>query len=416
MNKTMKTLLLGLGIFGAIAAAVFIFYSMRTPATPKLPSPTPKPIIASTPTPSPETPSIDVVDSTAACDVKFSVTEELVPGLNCVSKDLYKDVDSNDAGTYTLTGNKLADSFTLVPGDTYVYSISYKNTGTGAIDGKITDVLPTGLTYVDSSDGCTFTQSSRTITCTIPSVAASGTGHMEVRFSVDKDTSVASIKNTATVTPTTGDASTCSVTNPVFHSAAPSGSPSSSPSPSPVAQLDCVSKRVYQDNSSNSAGKYFLNTQVTDTTTLTDGYVVVFNILIKNAGGAAVPDTKITDVLSSNLTFMDAESGCTYASDNRTLTCDVGNLAANTETSRSFRARIGVGGATAVANTADVFSSNGQRDSCSVTINAQGKIVETVPSPVPSALPQAGVFEVTAGTLGVGVLLLIAGAVGLLLL
>lgn len=207
----------------------------------------------------------------------------------------------------------------------------------------------------------------------------------------------------------------------------PSPSPSPSPSGTPIvyvspspstpasADLDCVSKEVYADDARNRAGFYYLESRIADASSLASGTTIVYSIIAKNHGGSSVPDTKITDTLSSNLTFIDADSDCTYDSGTRTVTCTIGTLAAGAQAQRSIRARINVSSNTSIANTAEVFSSNGQRNSCSVQLDATGKIV-TPPSPVPTALPVAGVFEVTAGTIGVGVVFLILGALGLLLL
>lgn len=206
-------------------------------------------------------------------------------------------------------------------------------------------------------------------------------------------------------------------------SPSPSPSPSETPivyvSPSPSipasADLDCVAKEVYADDARNRAGFYYLESRIAEASSLASGTTIVYSVIAKNHGGSSVPDTKITDTLSSNLTFVDADSDCTYDSGTRTVTCTIGTLAAGAQAQRSIRARINVASNTSIANTAEVFSSNGQRNSCSVQLDATGKII-TPPSPVPTELPQAGVFEVTAGTIGVGVVFLILGALGLLLL
>ncbi len=190
---------------------------------------------------------------------------------------------------------------------------------------------------------------------------------------------------------------------------------SPSPSTPASADLDCVSKEVYADDARNRAGFYYLESRIAEASSLASGTTVVYSIIAKNHGGSTVPDTKITDTLSSNLTFVDADSDCTFDSATRTVTCTIGTLAAGAQAQRSIRARINVSSNTSIANTAEVFSSNGQRNSCSVQLDATGKIV-TPPSPVPTELPVAGVFEVTAGTIGVGVVFLILGALGLLLL
>lgn len=215
-------------------------------------------------------------------------------------------------------------------------------------------------------------------------------------------------------------------------SSTPSSSPSTSPSPSPSesapvyaspspstppsASLSCASKKMYEDDSRNRAGFYYLEKEITDTNTLSNGQIIVYNVVTKNSGGNSAPDTTITDELSSNLTYVDGDSGCTYDSASRTVTCTIGTLSANSEAQRSFRSKVTVAGTQSVANTAEVTSTNGQRDSCSITIDATGLVVESTSTPTPSSLPVAGIFEVTAGTLGIGMLLLILGGLGLLLI
>lgn len=197
----------------------------------------------------------------------------------------------------------------------------------------------------------------------------------------------------------------------------PGSSATPSPSPSGItsSELECVVKRVYEDDAQNTSGVYYLNREIVDTNTLTNGQVIVYNIVIANTGNAEVPGTTIDDVLSSNLTFQDASSGCTYDSGSRKVTCDVGFLPANTETSKSIRVTVAVAGTTSINNRADVYSTNGQRDTCEIAVSTTGTI-EQPPSPVPTALPEAGVMEVTTATLSLGVLLLLMGGLGLLLL
>ncbi len=173
---------------------------------------------------------------------------------------------------------------------------------------------------------------------------------------------------------------------------------------------------MYQDDSRNQAGLYYLQTEITNANTVQDGQMIVYNVTVANNGGNSAPDTKITDPLSSNLTYVDGDSACTYDNGTRVVTCTVGTLAGSSQAGRSFRVKVSVAGATSVANTAQVASSNGQSSSCSVQINATTGQVVPPPSSAPTALPVAGVFEVTTGTLGVGLLLLVAGALGLLLI
>ena len=207
----------------------------------------------------------------------------------------------------------------------------------------------------------------------------------------------------------------------VSPSPSPSSSASSSPSPSasasipPSAALDCVAKKAYEDDSRNRAAFYYMEKEIANASTVSSGATILYNVVAKNTGGNSVPDTTITDKLSSNLTYLDGDTGCTYDTTTRVVTCTIGTLAAGSEAQRSFRVKVSASGTTAIANTAEVSSTNGQRDSCSITMDATGAVV-VAPSPVPTALPVAGVFEVTVGTVGIGLLLLLGGVLGLLLI
>ena len=458
MTHKMKALMIGLGVVAVIALSVLVVNLVRAPKQSAQPSPVP----AS----SPVTPEI-FETTTDACSLSFTVAPpELVPGLNCENKKIYKDDPDNVAGDYVLAGNELISSTKLEYGKQYVYVINYKNSGTGAVGGEIVDKLPTGTSFVDGSSGCKY--SAGDVTCPVDTVDASSAGYVAIRIKVASDTTATSFKNSAVLTPDAGESSTCTITNAVspvspvcndacnetnllcasdqvcyyedegdttglcrnptckteadctcpLSSSSPKSSPSDTPAPSDTPKtpdLSCIVKRVYEDDSRNSAGTYYLNNEITDTNTLTNGQTIVYNVVASNGGGATSPDVKITDKLSTNLTFVDASTGCSYDGGSRVVTCDLGDIGANTQASKSIRVKIGVAGKTSIANTAEVFSSNGQTDSCSISVSATGEIVQP-PSPVPSTLPEAGVFEITAGTLGLGLVLLLLGGLGLLLL
>ncbi len=215
----------------------------------------------------------------------------------------------------------------------------------------------------------------------------------------------------------TTDAS-CVVVSPtpsISPSPTPSQSPTPSPSTPPVAALDCVAKKMYMDDSRNRAGFYYMENEILDTNTLQNGQTIVYNVVTKNAGGNSAPDTTITDVLASSLTYIDGDSDCIYDATTRVVTCTIGTLSANSEAQRSFRVQVAATGTVSIANTAEVTSTNGQRDSCSIRVDATGMVIVAA-SPAPTTLPVAGVFEVTAGTIGIGFILLVLGALGLLLI
>ncbi|GEM_PF-3618850 len=208
-------------------------------------------------------------------------------------------------------------------------------------------------------------------------------------------------------------------------SLSPSPSPSLSPSPSPSAppgaELDCVVKRAYKDETTNTAGNYSLSREIVDTNTVLVGDRIVFNIVAGNHGGLAASDVvTVTDTLGTAVEFVDSESSCSYTASNRKVSCTLGAIAGGAEKAVSFRVSVVSAGSKAVANTATVSSTNGQTDSCTIAISSTGIVQSPTPNPSPSSppeeLPTAGIMSFTTGTIGAGILLLLLGALGLLML
>ncbi len=202
----------------------------------------------------------------------------------------------------------------------------------------------------------------------------------------------------------------------------PSESPSPTPSPSapPAPKLSCVVKRVYQDESDNSPGFYYLRREILDTATVEVGENIVFNVVVRNDGGGELTGVMINDKLSTAVEFEDADGGCSYKSTTRELSCEVGSLSEGMEGAKSFRVKVLSAGRDAIANTAEVTSEDGQSASCSIVLDSEGKVVPPPsPSPVaaaPSALPNAGIMEITTRRMGWGVGLILLGLLGVWLL
>lgn len=216
-----KTLVAIIGVIIAMTIVVGVYFLVQQQTEQiTTPSPTPK-VVAS---PSPQTPGIFEVTGNA-CNTTFTVTGE--PGLFCDSKDAYYDDPLNEEDDYTLTTEYTSGDLVEV-GDVIVYVIGYTNSGTAAIDGRITDVLPVGLEFVDADSPCIYTPSTRTVSCDLGSVVAGGASQRAYRARVLDSAIGTTLSNTASVTPTGESATTCS-----FDLEVPEGSASPSPSPSP---------------------------------------------------------------------------------------------------------------------------------------------------------------------------------------
>lgn len=86
-------------------------------------------------------------------------------------------------------------------GDVLTYTVSYANPGKDSATVTITDVLPSGLTYVDksASDGGIYNNRANTLTWTIEGVKPGTTGVVTFRATVNEDAVQQGIGNKATV-------------------------------------------------------------------------------------------------------------------------------------------------------------------------------------------------------------------------
>lgn len=428
MNK--KTLLLILGIVLSLGLIAGVFFMVRQQMEPET-SPTPTPAVKPTPSPSPEAQVPEVFEVGNACTSTFTVTENLVPGLSCTTKNAYRDDSRNGNGTYYLV-DQITGSETLAPGEKLVYAIAYKNTGTAKVTGAtVTDVLPAQLDYVDGEPACTYTASSRTVKCTIGEVVPNGAAQVAFRVQVKSSATAGNLQNEATFTPKEGTASKCSATNAIAVEAEPSVSPSPSPSGSPQpspsdvqATLSCT-KRAWKDEAGNKADQY---TYITALDGAKPGDTVVYELAYTSS---ELNFVDVEDILDANLQFVDSADECTYTSTTRKLTCRLTDLGTRPNSSILFRARVSdaaVVGST-IANTGTFTNTdNALTKNCSknLTVSA-AEIVSSPPpstiaeapaeaSPVPSELPEAGIMTFTTGTVGIGILLVILGLLGVLLI
>jgi uncharacterized repeat protein (TIGR01451 family) len=173
------------------------------------------------------------------CQVSFTVAETTLSELACTIKNAYK--------TTVSTANKLAAGAEVGQGDTIVYEIGYENTGDAAGTITITDVLSDKLEFVSADTPCTYAAATKTVTCSAVSVAAGASGTKKITVKVLDTAAAGAFNNSAVVTPSEGEVSTCGIaltlnvststpTPTPVPSASPTPSPSASPTPGPTAK------------------------------------------------------------------------------------------------------------------------------------------------------------------------------------
>lgn len=352
-----------------------------------------------------------------ACTTAFTVATPAEPTLVCSAKKAWK----NEAGN-TATDYDLVEQITTVePGQTFVYELVYTSSDLSSI--TVSDELDSNLSFVDSASGCTYSSAQSTVSCTADtSVAVSGSVLFRVKVD-DGLSETTTIPNSATLENTAESLSdSCSVS--VTYTYTP---------PTGGAEISCRAKKIYEDDTRNTSGFYYLESELLSTGSVDVGDEIVYNVAVANDGDQAASDVLITDTLPSSVTYVDSDSECSHDASTGIVSCDLGALAVGGEDSSSIRVTVASSGS--ISNTANISSTNGQTDTCSITIDADGSTTPT-PSPTPtptpatsstptpttsassapSELPEAGIMTFTTGTIGAGVLLLLLGVLGLLVL
>lgn len=126
----------------------------------------------------------------------------------------------------------------------------------------------------------------------------------------------------------------------------------------------CTSKTAYKDVATNTAGNYDISTTnlLAANATVNVGQRIVY---VVSPGPTNVTKTiTITDTLPTNVTFVDSDSVCTYASATRKVTCTL----PDTDSQVAFRVSVNTGATGTITNTASVQGTGDAASTCSVSV------------------------------------------------
>jgi uncharacterized repeat protein (TIGR01451 family) len=229
---------------------------------------------------------------------------------------------------------KSADPAPIVPGKNVTYSLKVSNKGPNtATNVKVTDQLPSGLSFVSAGSGCT--QASKTVTCTLASLAK-GASHTFtfVAKAASSAKSCSELSNTATVTNDVVD-----------------------PDQSNNSSTFCEFERL-----SNLA-----LTKTPSSASVASGGQVMYTLVVKNNGPSDADGVKVSDPMASGLSLVSAkpsQGSCSTAAGK--VACDMGDLAvggsAQVLVTANVTAPAGSCGASAITNTGTVSSENRDPD------------------------------------------------------
>lgn len=277
-------------------------------------------------------------NSEALCTNKLAIKPTPRPVLSCIAKR-----------SYDSTGTAIT-SFTA--GQNIVYTLTLTNTGNAASTGyQISDLLSGGgrnfLSFV-SGPGCNFDATTNKIIC-------------DAALNPDE---TKSISFTAKVSDTAPDTQ---VINNVANLVAPATALEGSIGTAQCATTAAVAnpiinavKKAYQNDAGNSAGSYTLSQEISS---VSRSQIFVYTINVQNSGTGKATGVTVTDVLNgsgqTNLTYVDSQSGCTFADGTKTLTCTT-DVDPASSSNVSFRVQVNdtVANATIIKNVATVKLGN----------------------------------------------------------
>lgn len=208
---------------------------------------------------------------------------------------------------------------TVVPGTNFTYSLTVINNGpSDSSGGTITDVLPSGLSFVSSADGCT--EMGGTVTCPVPALAKDDNTVLTFVVMVDAG-QMMGIVNSASVAGNETDPNAANDTG-------------SDGTPLAGAEAD------------------FSLTKDDGVLAVEPGSNLTYSLTVTNNGPSDSVGGTVTDVLPAGLSFVSSVSGCIEAAG--TVTCTVPPLTVGADATLTFVVLVDAGVTAEFTNTATV--------------------------------------------------------------
>ncbi|KKT97431.1 MAG: hypothetical protein UW99_C0033G0002 [Candidatus Collierbacteria bacterium GW2011_GWC2_45_15] len=235
--------------------------------------------------------------SKSLCDNTLNISIAPTVAVACKSK-----VALNSAGTTMIN--------TVGENETFLYSLDVSNTGNAAAsEVVVTDTLAAGkLVFVDSDSGCTYSESTRVVTCNT-SLNAGETKKITFRVKTSADlTDGETISNTASaklpITSSTAAGSECTKALKV------------------ALPILAATKEAYKDNTNNTPGNYELTEAIT---TVAKNQTFTYAIAITNSGTGTASGIIINDPLTGQnqdqLAFVDSDIKCDWTAAEKLIRC-----------------------------------------------------------------------------------------------
>ena len=224
---------------------------------------------------------------------------------------------------------KTAESAQATAGGQLVYDMVVSNNGpSDAQNASLTDPLPSGTTFVSATtDTGTCSSNSGVLACAFGTLPAGETANVKLTVLLASSLAVqTTLTNTTTVTSTT-------------------------PDPNPANATASATTTVVRSND-------LALTKTASPDPAVAGSELTYTLTVDNNGPSDSSDSTITDPLPAGTTYVGSSpaSACTLGSDNVTVTCDAGPIAAGAQSVATITVLVGgtVTSGTDLVNTATV--------------------------------------------------------------
>jgi uncharacterized repeat protein (TIGR01451 family) len=236
---------------------------------------------------------------------------------------------------------KSATPTTATPGANQSYKLVVKNNGPSrAVNVRVADSLPAGLTYVSASPECSL--AGATVACALPSMAAGEERTFTVTTKVGASVN-GRLANTATVGSDT-----------------PDPDPSNNTSTVVVPVVDKADLSIVKSATP---------------TTATPGANQSYKLVVKNNGPSRAVNVRVADSLPAGLTYVSASPECSLAG--ATVACALPSMAAGEERTFTVTTKVGASVNSRLTNTATVGSDTPDPDpsnnTSTVVVPVEGK-------------------------------------------
>jgi uncharacterized repeat protein (TIGR01451 family) len=308
--------------------------------------------------------ALNITATVAPAGVYLNTTEvtaageddpDSTPSNGVTTEDDYSEVSTTPNPVADLSLSKVVDNATPNVGSNVVFTLTVSNAGpSDATSVAVTDLLPTGYTYVSDDGGGTYNSS--TGVWTVGGVTTSGSAALNITASVN---AAGTYLNTAEVT------------------AAGESDPDSTPDNGVTTEDD------YAEVSTTPVEDADLSlTKVVDNATPGVGSNVVFTLTVSNSGPSDVVGVAVTDLLPTGYAYVSDDGGGAYNSGTGVWT--VGGITASGNAVLNITATVNASGV--YLNTSEVTAS-GSPDPDStpnngVTTEDDYSEVSTTPNPV----------------------------------